>query len=311
MELSVDVFQGNKQLATFTARPQATGDFEFSVTVNSDAPAMGIPPERGYCRECHDEEGMADLTSGENLLVVTATGPDGQQATAHRRIVVDRSGLAQLVTRIEASGAPLTNLAGVPIVAETEFPVTGSPSADHQSRLFGGNTDSTGRSQFSVESLRSQALHYRVYVPRTIHDGLLVESSGEVGLDVPAGVIQAGSVVVPVRVRAGQVSGTLETPAVPASAAVYAVAQPGGRIHKTFADTSGRFSLTGLPIGRYLIASVDTENGPGITSRIESLDLDASPDAQVTIASAPAPAAVLRGVVARRRRAGATIRLGD
>jgi hypothetical protein len=70
VQLSVDVFQGSEKLGGFTARPEATGNFEFLVTVRSGQVA-----------------GTIDLpgTSGATAVVHAVAQPSGQVYTATTR----------------------------------------------------------------------------------------------------------------------------------------------------------------------------------------------------------------------------------
>jgi len=293
--LRVDLFRGDQPITGFDERPAETGDFEFRITVNPEASALMVPPEHYYCQSCHVEIGKADLAEGENLLVVTATAPDGAQAVVHRRIIVDKSGFANLPVSVAGADAAIQDLAGIPVVAATEFPVTASQSTSVQTREFSAQTDAAGRVYMQVESLATADLHYRVYVPPTVHGNALI-SSEAVSLTVPANTLEAGPVEIRINAANTQLSGAVKPAA--GAGSVYAVSQTDGRVYAAAAEPeTNAYGFSHLPIDRYLVGVVDAPSGAHVLSNVSAVDLAAAPQAQLDLRGEPAPVASVHGVV--------------
>jgi len=293
--LRVDLFRGDQPVTGFDERPAETGDFEFRITVNPEASDLMVPPEHYYCQSCHVEIGKADLAEGENLLVVTAIAADGAQAVVHRRIIVDKSGFANLPVGVVGADAAIQDLAGIPVVATTEFPVTASQSTSVQTREFSARTDADGRVHMQVESLATADLHYRIYVPPTVHGNTLI-SSEAISLTVPANTLEAGPVEIRINAAKTQLSGAVKPAA--GAGSVYAVSQTDGRVHEAAAEpAAGTYGFSQLPVDRYLVGVVDAPSGAHVLSNVSSIDLAAAPQAQLDLRGEPAPVASIRGVV--------------
>ncbi len=293
--LRVDLFRGDQPITGFDERPAETGDFEFRITVNPEASDLMVPPEHYYCQSCHVEIGKADLAEGENLLVVTAIAADGAQAVVHRHIIVDKSGFADLPVSVAGADAAIRDLAGIPVVATTEFPVTASQSTSVQTREFSARTDADGRVHMQVESLATADLHYQVYVPPTVHGNTLV-SSEAVSLTVPANTLEAGPVEIQINAAKTQLSGAVKPTA--GAGSVYAVSQTDGRVYAAVAGpATGTYGFSQLPIDRYLVGVVDAPSGANVLSNVSSIDLAAAPQAQLDLRGEPAPVTSVRGVV--------------
>jgi hypothetical protein len=307
VEVKLQVFQNGQQVSQVSGHPDSDGSFKLYITPNPDNPVMGTTADMKSCEVCHGVYDSAALPGGECVIRVIATSPDGQRASAERRVFVDRSGYQQLVVHATGESGGSLSMAGIPVVATTTFQVQDDPFAAQQSRHFKGVTNADGSVSLKIEVLNAISTQYQIHVPKTLNEGKQVFTEKPVELSLSPGAESISPVNLPVQVVEGLIQGevraqvTRDLTAMP----LYAIEKTSGRNYsdevQVTGSGAGEFKFAGLPISRYLIGFPDPIlQQKGLSGRPQSIDLETQPHQALQLDLASSQEYLIQGSIRSR-----------
>ncbi|MBI4787687.1 MAG: carboxypeptidase regulatory-like domain-containing protein [Chloroflexi bacterium] len=287
VKVRLEIISGSQVANTLTTRAQDDGSFSFDVTVNPLGPSGDFTPDQKSCSFCHFISD-ASLPRGQVLLQVTATEPNGNQATAKRNIVVDHSGYATVPVKVVLADKPEQPAPNIPVSGSTRLYLW-------RTRYQVALTDAQGLAQVRVESLAQAPTHYTFRVEPTVVDGMLYESVAPASATLAPGATTAPAITLRVRGRRGQINGSLNPKGLPdpSGFTVRAIRVPDGMSYSTPLSPDGTFAFNDLPIAEYIVAA-DAE---GYTSLSQRVNLAVTPDAGVSLPVIAIHGHTLRGAV--------------
>ncbi len=281
VRVRLDILRDNVVTANTTTRLNEDGSFAFDVTVDPDAPRgeFTIAEIENGCENCHYQANLA-LPRGKIILRVTAIEPSGRQATADRRIIVDRSTYNTVPVRVVRADQPNEPVANVPVSSVTRLYFW-------RARHHAGVTNANGEARVQVETLSQAPTRYLFRVEPTIVDGVLFESVAPVTVTFPSSV--TAPITLRVTSRHGEIAGNLDNANQPV--VLRAIYLPTGASFKTQSTTSGAFRFASLPIGAYLVL-------PAMRGKPQTIDLTQTYSATMKLAlNANAHGNTLSGLV--------------
>jgi hypothetical protein len=248
IEVRLDIISDGETTASLVTNPTETGAFNFNVAINfASAPPHLSRPGTRQCLVCHgDFVPEAGLPKGDVHLVVTATAPEGQQATDNRWIHIDPSGMVQVPLQV--------------LEAETKQPLKGlSIEAaailyDWRNRFASTTSGADGEAELGLDALSQAETTYTISIPPQVLNGVLYESSAPVKLKLdPASPIQP--LTLTARSVTGQIHGGVagNTSADLNNLDVWAVQLPAGPAYRADLNAQGLFTFDDIPVGRYLV----------------------------------------------------------
>ncbi len=278
VKVHLDIIADGYPTETLTAAPTADGTFEFKAAINPKSPPPQLlKPSTRQCLQCHgDYQPDAGLPVGVVGLIVTATMPDGQQATDERWVRVDSSRDASLPVQVKDSqtGEPIS---GVSVAASTTLYAW-------RDRFGTAITGADGTAQLTLDDSSLVPLSYHVSIPPQVVNGVLY-SGKPVDAKLQPGVSQAAPVTLYASAQRGSVSGTLAG-ASPASSAteIWAIQLPAGPAFDVVPGDKATFDFADLPVGTYLITPDLLQLAQqGLFAEPQQIDLMQSPQAVVTV----------------------------
>ncbi len=281
LQLRLEILNGGKSYGNLATTPQPDGMFTFDVAINTNSP-WSHPTTECQGSVCHNNVSIG-FPPGAVLLRVIATDPLGRKSTAERSVIVDHSGYVRVPVQVVTADDQEQAGAGLRVVAATRL-------YEWRLRRYDVKTDANGRVLLEVEALGQAPTHYVFQVEPAVVDGVRYTSRESVQLTVPPGATDAGPITLRVASERGQITGSLDSKGQDASnLTVRAIAFPSGATYAAKASL-GRFSLTDLPIGKYLLAVDGAQAAP------QTVDLSASPLVSLTL-PVPAPARSVQGLV--------------
>jgi len=297
IEVHLEIWSGPERVAVLTTQPQPDGYFSFNVNLGSDDIKLDVPIDQSSCLNCHSDnlEAKSYLPAGEVRLVVTATTPDGEQASDERWITVDRSRSATLTVQTILEDTPAHPVSSLPVQADTRL-------YEWRGRRFIGATNASGYTNVQVEALSEAPTRYIVKVEPLVVDGVWYESAEPVTVTLPLGATSVPPITLRMRQQTGQISGQLEAgetvDVALSSIPIRVIRLPDGVSYQTQTSAQGAFVFTDVPIAEYLIAA-DSEAlaAQGVSSANRMLDLASSPTGDVALPLTALEGPLLRGVV--------------
>jgi hypothetical protein len=278
LDVRLEVFQGTTLVNTIVRQTKADGSFVFDFTVNPEGsdPAFTVDMVTRGCSnigpisQCH-YRATVSLPAGQVLLRATLIVP-GVQASAERRISVDRAKYINIPVRVVRADAPDKPIAGVKVIGSTWL-------YQWRMRSATGVTGADGRADVPRAEVLSQApTQYVFNVDPSVVDGVLYEGVEPVEFTLPANATSAPLVTLRAHGKRGQISGTVKGE-INAPITVHAILLPSGKSFSTQAN-AGNFVFPNLPVGQYLVG-VD-----GSTTTPQTIDLKQTPSASITLAVA-------------------------
>jgi len=287
IKIILKVWKGSQQIATLSTIPNADGAFSFFANIR---PGEGKPyPDflaRNNCWACH-QESQTVMPSGEVLLVVIATTPDGKQALDQRLIYVDYSQSVIIpLTVLDEDGQPAPNM---PILSETRL-------YEWRERTFRTTSDSRGQASLQVEALSQNPTTYQISIPPTVINGVLYKSNDSVQVNLTPGETTTPTVTLHVQTTSGEIIGYVTGLNSPIQ--VWVISIPDGIAQTTTTSAQGVFAFNNLPVSQYLLATDPHALAKqGMALPAESIDLTQSPSTQVTLIAQPLKGTSLAGKV--------------
>ena len=187
-QVQLQIQSQGKQTVMLTTAPQTDGSFSFYVNLSETEHEMDLilntrtlAPNESSCLRCHDKYYVANtrLPPGQYRLIITATLPDGSQASDERWVIVDHGQLISLQVKAELAE---TNQAvpNLPLAASTRL-------YEWRARHFSASSDRMGNAIVRVETLSYAPTHYMIRVEPVVADGVLYESVEPVEVTLPPG----------------------------------------------------------------------------------------------------------------------------
>lgn len=279
IDLRLDIFSGSQKTASVNLHPSRTGEFIFNVAINSNAaPPVFSKPGTKICQECHSEFiPKADLPSGTVQIRVTASTPDGHQASDERWIRVDSSGEASVPVQVLDS---LTNkpIPGLSINASTVL-------YNWRARYGTAISDKDGFAALDLEALSQATTSYQLSIPPQVVGGVLYTSQ-PTQVDLPPGATSHAAVTLTASAQNGQINGKLTSAdsTLPAGLHVKAIQLPTGPIYETALSAQNTFVFDPIPVSQYLIVTeLPTLIQQGLSISGSTVNLINSPNADVSL----------------------------
>lgn len=251
-DVQLTVWSVHGSTGPLTTKPDENGYFVFYLDLNPENEPLPDVGERFFyytenCADCHYAT-RNELPLGPIRLELTATAPDGQQATAEREVTVDRSQLATIPIQVMIESGGEGSLDGIPIQAETRL-------YEWRGRRFLESTDDKGIVDLKVEALSQRETHYLLSVPPTLIDNRRYESVETLKVVVPPGVELLDPVTIRVAIENGTIAGSVTSTIDLGDADVeaLAIALPKGQIYQETIQDDDTFSFYRLPLGEYLV----------------------------------------------------------
>jgi hypothetical protein len=288
INLQLTVWSGSKQVADLSAKPGSEGAFSFLANIRPGGgdPFVDLDGQKFLCANCH-KTGQTVLPAGEVLLVVTATTPDGTQASDERIIYVDQSGsIPMQVNVLLEDGQPI---AGVPLQASTRL-------YEWRAHTFTATSDSNGQASLQVEALSQNLTAYKISVPTIVINGVLYQSKDSVQVTLPAGATTTPAVTLHLEAASGEISGQVSELDTPIQ--VWAIPLPDGDAHIATTSPEGTFIFTDLPVGEVmLVGDPQALAEQGMAMSAESIDLSQSLSVRVDLIPKPLEGESLNGKI--------------
>lgn len=251
LQIRLDIISGGEVTASLFTRPTEKGTFNFNVAINSSSPPPHLSrPGTRQCLVCHgDFIPEAGLPKGDVHLVVTAIGPNGQQATDDRWIHVDPSDVTSIPIQV--------------LDADTQNPLQGlSIEAtgvlyQWRSHFATTTTDADGKAQFDLESLTQANTTYTLSIPPQVSNGILYSSPTPVELTLNPGSSLHAAQTLTARAVTGQLRGEIHSAGLTSSLQntdVWAIQLPFGPAYQAVLASQNTFVFNGIPVSQYLVA---------------------------------------------------------
>jgi WD40 repeat protein len=290
IKVRLDVWSGKNKVITLSAELGSDGTFSFPVNIRPGGgePFPDLDGQKFYCLNCH-KEGAATLSSGETLLVVSATAPDGASVSDRRIIHVDQSdSIAIPVHILLEDGQPVS---GIPVQASARL-------YEWRGRTFTSLSNKSGEAVVEVEVLSEIPTTYQIEVPSVVLDGSLFEGLRPVEVTLAPGATTAPPVTINVRALTGELSGQLVGPSSPVD--VLAIHLPEGTVFRARSSLQGTFKFPQLPVGKYLVTgNQQALVSLGLRSRAQIIDLSQQPRMSIELPIFPISGDLLTGTVAQ------------
>ncbi|HEX9116501.1 MAG TPA: hypothetical protein VGA61_10565 [Anaerolineae bacterium] len=267
LEVRLELLQDGILLGQESTSPDAGGAFRFRMMINATGSAELSTPESN-CFTCHEVVNLV-APAGAFVLRLTAIDPSGNRVVVERPIKLDHSGVTTLPVKPVVAGDDGRTPQGLPVEARTLI-------FGWRGRTFEGKTGANGLALLPVEVLSLRPAEYRLSVPPLIIDGVLYQTAAPVPVTIPAGAATMNPITLSLRAQLGRLSGRLTLPtgtqAPDGPLTVTAVELPYGRTYSGPAS-EGRFSLEGLPLGRFLAGlEQDQASALGLQARLLPVD---------------------------------------
>ncbi len=278
LQVRLEVLQGNQVTRSASLKPEKDGTFRLDVGVNGHPVSDQAELEIGCDSRCHSMQTLI-LPAGPIRLRVTASDPLGHKAVAERSVSVDDTAYVDLPVQVMIEGEPGRALAGVQVIAATRL-------YSWRAREFSGVTDATGRATIHLERLSQAPTNYVLHIaPRNVN-GMFVTSRDPVSVTLPAGATSLAPVSVVARTQRGQITGSIQDLTGLGNLSglrIRAVDLATGDGH-TAPVSQGKFSLSDLPLDKYLLALDDSQAGAqNALAEPQTVDLGTSPVATATL----------------------------
>ncbi|MFW6069884.1 MAG: carboxypeptidase-like regulatory domain-containing protein [bacterium] len=289
--VQLDVYHGEELIGTLLHDLDEDGGFEFYVTVNPHGSTEQFTIGFDDCGLlCHSEGEMA-LRPGDLSLLVTATAPDGVEASASRQVTVDVAQTATVPVDVVLDGERVA-VSDVTVSAATRVYLW-------RARFGSGLSNSEGRAEVPVEALSQAPTEYVFRVEPSVVDGVLYEGLAPETVRLPPGAESVPPITLAVTSRRGSIEGHFASAgAVPRESDVWAIRLPEGAAFRTTVDEEGRFHFDRLPVDEYLVTLDHAALlQSGWQSPPHTVDLTEDLDAEVALALAQLPGVPLQGVI--------------
>lgn len=280
--VQLDIISGGQIVDSLFTNPTESGDFSINAEIDTDAPPIfyPVPPNNALCASCHVRTGdRVGLPKGNTRIRITATAPNGDQASDERWLRIDSSQQATIPVQVidDVTGNPIPNLV---VRASTILYYWRSRTADAIS-------DMNGNVQLKLEVLSQSSTVFVVNVPSQVANGLLYTGGEPVHVKLEPGEVSHPAIIVTAHAQAGNLRGKLTGTNMYAGlegANVWAVKFPAGPVYQTLLSADGTFIFDQLPIDRYLIF-VDpyalAQNGLHVAS--QNVNLAESPQMDISM----------------------------
>lgn len=245
IKVHLDIISNGQITASLETFPTESGDFNFNVAINPESPpSYSSKPATRQCIICHDDTlAQAGLPTGTIKFLVTATTPDGQQASDERWARIDSSEETTLSVKVvdEETRKPLP---GLLVEASTIL-------YEWRDRYGNGITDSNANVELKLEQLSQAPTVYDLSIPPQILNGSLFASPQAVTItltphsDIPKITLTALAMK-------GQINGIINPPVSLANADIWTIHLPDGPVYQT-SLAQGRYAFKDIPIGKYVI----------------------------------------------------------
>lgn len=247
IRVQLDIISNGQVTASLTTTPTESGDFNFNVAINPESPpSFSSKPATRQCTLCHDDSlAAAGIPAGTVHFLVTATTPDGQQASDERWARVDSSGEAMLLVQVvdEETREPLP---GLLVEASTIL-------YEWRDRYGSGISDSSGNAHLKLEILSQAPTVYDIFIPPQILNGSLYSGPQATTITLTPNT-EPSKITLTVRALKGQVNGTFNPSTAMGNPTIWAIHLPDGPVYKT-THMRAEFVFEDLPVGRYLLAA--------------------------------------------------------
>ena len=226
------------------------------------------------------------------LLRITASEPNGNQATAQRHIVVDRSDYATVPVLVVNADKPGQAVSGIPVSAYTRLYLW-------RARYHAALTDAKGLAQVRVEALAQGPTQYAFRVEPTVVDGTLYESVTPMTATVAPGATTAAPITLQVRGRRGQIKGKLTgNDKTLSPVPLRAIRLPDGMSYSTQLSPDGTFAFADLPIAEYVVAANrEALAAQGYVGLCQRVNLTLMPSTTTTLPVVTIQGGSLRGTI--------------
>ena len=278
VQVVLEIIQNDVVIKTTTTIPDENGVFIIPATVNpegSEGSFTAVEVEAG-CENCHYRASL-DLPSKGMLIRVTATTPDGQEATAEREIIVDLSGYATVPIRVILKDSQETVLSGITIQGATRL-------YEWRARHPSAVTDENGLAQMRVEALSEAPTRYIFQIAPTIIDGVLYQGVAPLKMTIPPGGTSAEKITLQAYGVRGNLNGQFYSNNVEITKPIkiWAIHLPDGRSYQAISDAHGKFKFSEIHYGSYLLTTDPWELAEEhLSSKSQILDLTQSENALI------------------------------
>ena len=280
VDVHLDIFSDGQKTASVDTHPTRDGSFTFDVAINPNSPTPQLTrPATKICLVCHgDYQPQAGLPVGTVRLVVTATAPDGQQASDERWIRVDSSGETSVPVQVsdDQTGKPLS---GVSVDARTIL-------YEWRDRYGDATTGHDGNATLSLEALSQASTTYDLSVPPQVVNGILYASQ-PIQLELAPGATAHPPVLLEASVQQGRINGAFHSDgdsAIPGPMKVWAIESPAGPVYQVASEPQGSFAFGSIPVSSYLITpDLFALAQRGESAALQQVDLIHAPHAEAAI----------------------------
>jgi WD40 repeat protein len=291
VKVRLDIISNGQTTASLETTPTGGGDFTFNVSINpTSSPSYSSKPATRQCTICHDDSlAGAGLPIGTVHFVVTASAPDGQQATDSRWARIDASEKVSLPVQVvdAVSGEALPGLTVEAFTILYEW----------RDRFGSGISDRDGVAQIELEELSQAATIYDLTIPPQILNGVLYASPKPVTVALDPDADELPNVTLTAQSLKGQITGTIMTEdADLQNTALWAIQLPAGPITRAASTSQNTFAFADIPVGQYLLTA-DTRalTEQGLSLPVSEIDLFGMPETSLEIS--PVAANPLSGSV--------------
>jgi hypothetical protein len=250
IEVEVQIIQDGRVVNSKKTKPDADGLFTLPTTVNPNSNPGSFTQFQTVCRiDCHYKTDF-QLPEGPVTLELTATAPDGSQASLVRHIQVDLSKYITLPVQVTLEGDNIGLPGEIPVTASTRLYLW-------RARNVNGTTDEQGRTELELEVLSQAETRYVFRVEPAIIDGIYYEGVEPVEVILPPGASSAETVNIRLRARRGEIQGLITAPdGSPAgSMEIQLIQIPEGASRSITTSPDGTFLIKDLPVDSYTITA--------------------------------------------------------
>jgi len=284
VKVRLEIISDGQTTAVLETSPSAGGDFNFNVGINPNSPpAYSSKPATRQCTQCHNDSlAQAGIPTGTVHFVVTASAPDGQQATDSRWARVDASESVTLPVQVvdAESGEALSGLSVQAFTILYEW----------RERFGSGVSDTNGSAQLKLEELSQAATVYDLSIPPQILNGMLYASPKPMSVTLEPHAGTQPTVQLTAQALKGQLTGTLMTEdANLQDTTLWAIQYPAGPVIEASTTTQNTFAFEDIPIGQYLLtADAFALAEQKLAAPVVKVDLFGMPETRIEMETAAA-----------------------
>lgn len=279
IKVRLDIISDRQTTASLETTPLAGGEFNFNVAINPESPpSYSSKPATRQCTMCHNDSlAQAGIPTGTVHFVVTATAPDGQQATDSRWARVDASENVTLPVRV-VDAETNESLAGLSVDASTIL-------YEWRERFGSATSGTDGTAQLKLEVLSQAPTVYDLTIPPQALNGMLYFSpeTTTVTLDPRAGELPTISLTA--HAMKGRINGIFAAKDTALqNMNLWAIQLPVGPVYQASFTPQNTFAFEDIPVGPYLLtADVFALAEQDLSASPRYIDLFEAPETKVEI----------------------------